>query len=66
MPCKQYETVYYILDDRIYTGWYLAKVGEKTHLILQDRIEMGICWVPDGFWFFTSADAAAALTSLQK
>lgn len=61
LPCKQYKTVYYILDNRVYTGWYLAKVGETTHLILQDKIEMGICWVADGFWFLAKEEAAAAL-----
>ncbi len=37
LPCRQYETVYYILDGQIYVGWYLAKVGKTTHLILQDK-----------------------------
>lgn len=60
-PCKQFETVYYILDKRMYVGWYLTKVAEHTHLVLQDRIEMGICWVTDGFWFLSSETAEAAL-----
>lgn len=66
LPCKQYTTVYYICDNRVYVGWYLAKVGETTHLILQDRHEMGICWVTDGFWFNSNEDAKKALTALRN
>lgn len=66
LPCKQYETVYYLLDGRVYIGWYLAKAGDATHLILQDRIEMGICWVTDGYWFLTRESAAQALKEREK
>lgn len=61
LPCKQYQTVYYILNDRVYVGWYLAKVGETTHLICQDKVEMGICWATDGSWFLTQEEAERAL-----
>lgn len=66
LPCKQYEAVFYILDGRVYIGWYLAKAGDTTHLILQDKIEMGICWVTDGFWFFTRAQAEDALAKEEQ
>ena len=61
LPCKQYNTVYYIRDGRSYIGWYLAKVGETTHLILTDKVEMGICWITDGYWFHSPEEADAAL-----
>lgn len=61
MPCKQYTTIYYILDKTVYVGWYLAKAGQTTSLILQDRIEMGVCWCNDDSWFFTSEEAEITL-----
>lgn len=60
-PVKQYSTIYYILDGSVYVGWYLAKAGETTHLVLQDKIEMGVCWVTDDFWFLTREAAEKAL-----
>lgn len=65
-PVKQYETVYYILGNRVWVGWYLAKVGETSHLILQDKIEMGICWVTDGLWFLEDEEANEALRNMKE
>lgn len=66
LPCKQYEAVWYIFDSRTYVGWYLAKVNKTTHLILTDKIELGTCWVTDGFWFLTREEAEAALKGAEN
>lgn len=61
LPVKQYTTVYYIADNRVYTGWYLAKVGDTTHLVCTDKTELGVCWVSDDHWFLDKAEAEKAL-----
>ena len=66
MPCKQYTTIHYILDNRVYIGWYLARVGKTTHLIVQDKIEKGVCWATDGFWFFSEEEAKKALAEREE
>lgn len=49
-PCKQYQEVFYIHEDKIHKGWYLSKVGKTSHIILVDVDKQDIVWVTDGMW----------------